>query len=439
MNSADDVLAKVLEILEEHLSKTTIATFFEDAMAVELTEQKLVIYTPIEYKRSIINKLYMEPFNKALQELFSADVRLEVVSGKNPAETPAVNDGGDTVRNTDMDYTFEKYVVGPSNNFAHAAAMAVAQAPGRRYNPLLIYGGSGLGKTHLLCAIANRIRREQPDLKIIYRTGEQFTNEVISAVRSPDPDATVNFRNLYRQADLLLIDDIQFIAGKDATQDEFFHTFNALYEDHKQIVVSSDRPPKEIYTLEDRIKSRFEAGLIADIQPPDYETRMAILKNKSANMDLDLDEKHMQYIAKNVTSNIRQIEGTIKKIAAMKTLMGMEITQQNISNAIKDILRENPGIKPTANLIIEEVSSFYGIDPDMLRSASRKKEALIPRQVAMYIMQHMAGMSTPAIGREFGKDHSTVLHAISRIEECIRNGKEQKNEVRDIMNNITGH
>ncbi|MBR3691467.1 MAG: chromosomal replication initiator protein DnaA [Clostridia bacterium] len=437
MNSAADVLAKVLEILEAHLSKTTIATFFEDAEAVELTDSKLVIYTPIEYKRSIINKLYTEHFNRALQELFSADVRLEVISGKNPAEAPAKDNT--TAEKGSGGYTFEEYVVGPSNNFAHAAAMAVAQAPGKRYNPLLIYGGSGLGKTHLLCAIADRIRREHPELRIVYKTGEEFTNEVIKAVRSPDPEATQNFRNLYRQADLLLIDDIQFIAGKDATQDEFFHTFNALYDDHKQIVVSSDRPPKEIYTLEDRIKSRFEAGLIADIQPPDYETRMAILKNKSASMDLDLDEKYMQYIAKNITSNIRQIEGTIKKIAAMKTLMGMEITQTNISNAIKDILRENPGIKPTANHIIEEVASFYGIDPDMLRSSSRKKEALIPRQVAMYIMQHMAGMSSPEIGREFGKDHSTVLHAIGRIEDCIRMGKEQKNEVRDIINNITGH
>lgn len=437
MNSAADVLAKVLEMLEEHLSKTTIATFFEDAEALELTDNRLVIYTPIEFKRETILKRYADLFNDALRELFSADVRLEVLSGKKPGEETVQAPAEET--GSTQDYTFEQYVVGPSNNFAHAASMAVAQAPARRYNPLLIYGGSGLGKTHLLCAIANRIRKNHPEMKIIYKKGEEFTNEVIAAVRSPSPEATVNFRNHYRQADLLLIDDIQFIAGKESTQDEFFHTFNALYEDHKQIVVSSDRPPKEIYTLEDRIKSRFEAGLIADIQPPDYETRMAILKNKAAHMDLQLDEKYMQYIAKNITSNIRQIEGTIKKLSAMQTLMGMEINQQNVSAAIKDILRENPGMKPTANLIIEEVASFYGIEADMLRSQSRKKETLIPRQVAMYLMQRMAGMSSPEIGREFGKDHSTVLHSINRIEDCIKAGKEQKNEVKDIINNITDH
>ncbi len=435
MNSAADVLASMLQLLESRLSKTTISTWFEDAEAVELTDSKLVIYTPTPFKQDVIVGRYADLCNEALREIFSADVTLEVVTEKPDPSRPADDDPELSSRLSDL--TFASFVVGPSNAFAHAAAEAVSQAPGRKWNPLFIYGGSGLGKTHLLCAIANSIRRQFPEKKIVYRKGEEFTNEVIAAVRSSSTEAIANLHNTYRMADLLLIDDIQFIAGKEATQNEFFHTFDVLYEAQKQIVVSSDRPPREMYTLEERIRSRLEAGLLADIQAPDYETRMAILANKAAKIHLKVEEKYLQYIANNITANVRQLEGTVKKLAATSSLMGKEITQSSVSAAVKDVLRETPGLKPTANLIIEEVASFYDIEPDALRSNSRRKDTLTPRQVAMYVMREMTGMSLPEIGREFGKDHATVLHAVKKIEQNIRAGKEPKNEVRDIIHNIT--
>ncbi len=435
MNSAADVLASMLQLLESRLSKTTISTWFEDAEAVELTDSKLVIYTPTPFKQDVIVGRYADLCNEALREIFSADVTLEVVIEKPDPSRPADDDPELSSRLSDL--TFASFVVGPSNAFAHAAAEAVSKAPGRKWNPLFIYGGSGLGKTHLLCAIANSIRRQFPEKKIVYRKGEEFTNEVIAAVRSSSTEAIANLHNTYRMADLLLIDDIQFIAGKEATQNEFFHTFDVLYEAQKQIVVSSDRPPREMYTLEERIRSRLEAGLLADIQAPDYETRMAILANKAAKIHLKVEEKYLQYIANNITANVRQLEGTVKKLAATSSLMGKEITQSSVSAAVKDVLRETPGLKPTANLIIEEVASFYDIEPDALRSNSRRKDTLTPRQVAMYVMREMTGMSLPEIGREFGKDHATVLHAVKKIEQNIRAGKEPKNEVRDIIHNIT--
>lgn len=441
MNSPGDVLDKIRILLEENLARTTIATWFEDAEAVALEPDRLVIYTPTAFKRDVICDRYAGYVNAALKELFSSDMTVEVLTGHDAdsyktASAPT-DDAMPLPENDLVEYTFEEYVVGPSNVFAHAAALAVANNPAKKYNPLFIYGGSGLGKTHLLYAIANHIKKTQPEANIVYKKGEEFTNEIISAIADKDPRSTAAFRDKYRLADLLLLDDIQFIAGKDSTQNEFFHTFNALYEDKKQIVLTSDRPPKEIYTLEERLKSRFESGLLADIQPPDYETRMAILKSKAAKIGLDIPVKYMQYIANNITTNIRQIEGTVKKLMAMKTLLNMELTQETVSAAIKDMLRDNPGMKPTANLIIEEVAAFYGISEDAIRSASRRNDALAPRQAAMYIMREMTGMSLPEIGREFGKDHSTVIHSIKKVEEIIRAGGDQKNEIKDIISNIT--
>lgn len=436
MNSPADVLARILQMLEADLAKTTIDTWFEDATAVELTDKKLVLYTPTRFKRDVIENRYAGFVNEALKALFSSDVTLEIRSGDPPAEEPVGEEEEGSFGFAD--FTFDQYVVGPSNNFAHAAAEAVSKAPAKKYNPLVIYGESGLGKTHLMCAIANRIRHDHPEMRIVYRKGEQFMNEVIEAVRAPDNrEPVANLHNTYRQADLLLIDDIQAIANKPSTEDEFFHTFNALYEAHKQIVVTCDRPPKEIRTLADRIKSRLEAGLLADIQPPDFETRMAILRNKAARIGLEVDDKFLQYIATNITVNIRQLEGTVKKLAAIQSLMGETINQATVTRIVKEVMRETPGMKPTPNLIIDEVAAFYGLEPDALQGPSRRKDTLIPRQVAMYIMREMTDLSLPEIGRQFGRDHSTAIHSIGKIEELIHAGRVQKDEVRDIMNNIT--
>ena len=419
--------------MENLLSTTVISTWFDDAEVVELTENKLVLYSPSEFRKNIIETRCVGHIQDAMKELFDMNVEVQVLSGE---EVEAYKQKGRTPQFIEYNpqFTFDRFVVGPSNRFAHAAAIAVANRPAETYNPLFIYGPSGLGKTHLLYAIAGEINYRHPDYNIIYIKGDQFTNELIQALQE---GKNAEFRNKYRNADLFLVDDIQFISGKESTQEEFFHTFNNLYENHKQIVLTSDRPPSDLLRLEDRLKTRFEWGLIADINPPDYETRMAIIRNKSDSLGMDMPDDVCSYIAENITTNIRQIEGTVKKIKAYWELTGMEINVGNVSRAIKDMYKGKADTLPTPSLIISEVGKFYNIDDDTLRGTLKNKGTAEARQVAMYLIRKMTNLSLPDTGKEFGRDHSTVLHSVRKIEKALSDSKNPLNEtIRDIMANI---
>lgn len=433
MYSSAYVWAKVLTHMENLLGTTVVSTWFDDAEVVELTEHKLVLYSPSEFRKDIIERRCATHILDAMKELFDMTVELQVLTGD---EVEEFKKKGKTPQFIEYNpqFTFDRFVVGPSNRFAHAAAIAVANKPAETYNPLFIYGPSGLGKTHLLYAIAGEINYRHPDYNIIYIKGDQFTNEMIQSLQE---GKNAEFRNKYRNADLFLVDDIQFISGKESTQEEFFHTFNNLYENHKQIVLTSDRPPSDLLRLEDRLKTRFEWGLIADINPPDYETRMAIIRNKSKSLGMDMPDDVCAYIAENITTNIRQIEGTVKKIKAYWELTGMEINVPNVSRAIKDMYKGKADTLPTPSLIISEVGKFYNIDDDTLRGTLKNKGTAEARQIAMYLIRKMTNLSLPDTGKEFGRDHSTVLHSVRKIEKALSDSKNPLNEtIRDIMANI---
>ncbi len=413
MNLATDIWAKVLELMQPDMTTTTIHTWFDDATAVALEEDRFVLYSPTRFKRDIIATRYVPFIQKALHELFSTDFDVVVLT-EGELDTYQQPAKSSFLPGTE-EYTFERFVVGSSNKFAHAAARAVADNPGHSYNPLFIYGESGLGKTHLLYAIAHTIHNNHPDYKVVYIKGDTFTNELIQAIRE---GRNSEFREKYRGADVFLMDDVQFIAGRDSTQEEMFHTFNTLYELKKQIVFTSDRPPKEMLRLEDRLKTRFEWGLLADIQPPDYETRMAIIKNKAIRMGVELPEFLLQLIAENITANVRQIEGTVNKIMAYQDLMGDLVDKETVVRAVKDMFKEKSDIVPTAEVIIDEVCKFYNIEPAVLKGQGRAKDISMARQIAMYLIRRMTNLSLKEIGKEFeGRDHTTVLHSIERIED----------------------
>ena len=324
--------------------------------------------------------------------------------------------------------------VGSSNKFAHAASLAVAANPAGAYNPLFIYGNSGLGKTHLLYAICNDLKRSHPEMTTLYIKGDDFTNELIDAIQH---GTTSTFHQKYRKTDVLLVDDIQFIAGKDSTQEEFFHTFNSLYEAKKQIVLTSDRPPKEIQTLEDRLRTRFEWGLIADIQPPDFETRIAIIKRKAEALDLELPGDVCEYIATRLKTNIRQLEGAVKKMKANWLLNGDAPTMANAQTAISDILNNDQPPPLTVEKIIEEVGRTFGVSPDDIRSSKRSANISNARQIAVYVVREITQLSMTTIGEEFGgRDHSTVVYAVQQVEKNMKKDSKTKAMVEDIIKNI---
>lgn len=432
MNPAAEVWEKVKALMGSEMTATTLNTWFDDTTAISLEEDRFILYSPTKFKRDIIAARYAAPIQNALHELFSANFQVTVLTegeldslqeeSKRPSFLPGTEE-----------YTFDRFVVGASNKFAHAAARKVADNPGENYNPLFIFGNSGLGKTHLLYSIAHTIHANHPEYKIIYVKGDSFTNELISAIRE---GRNQEFRDKYRGADVFLMDDVQFIAGRDSTQEEMFHTFNTLYELKKQIVFTSDRPPKEMLRLEDRLKTRFEWGLLADIVPPDYETRMAIIKNKSIRMGMDLPDYIIQLIAENITANVRQIEGTVNKIMAYQDLNGDTVDKNTVIRAVKDIFKEKSDILPTADVIIEEVCKFYNLEPSILRGQGRSKDISLARQIAMYQIRRMTNLSLKEIGREFSRDHTTVLSALNRIEDLVKNDPLKAEIVKDITTNI---
>ena len=424
---ANNILEMALERLERDFPPSSLSAWFDDATVVSFTDNRLVLRSPVQFKKEFIDHKFIEPLQNALYELTGDQITVVVVTGEYTAPTTSTSPYDD--------YTFERFIVGSSNKFAHAAALAVAQRPAAENNPLFIYGNSGLGKTHLMYAIANVLRRTHPEFRIIYVKGEDFTNELITAIQEGNVQA---FRNKYRMVDLLLLDDVQFIAGKERTQEEFFHTFNALYEAKKQIVLTSDRPPKEINTLEDRMKTRFEWGLLADIQPPDFETRIAIIRDKAVKMGVELPDDVSTYIAENIQANIRQLEGAVKKIKAMHELMGERITVSLAEDAIDALRTENPGLNPTPERIMEAVANYFYIPVEQMISQNRSKDVAYPRQMAMYMIRQELEYSFPDIAKIFKRDHTTVMHACNKIEEERRHSREAEEVIKKLHNNIRG-
>lgn len=432
MNPPAEIWNKILQLLQQDMTTTTINTWFDDIRAISLEENRFVLYSPTPFKRDIILSRYVPFIQKALLELFSTEFEVLVLT-EGELDSYEKPKNGNFLPGTE-EYTFEHFVVGSSNKFAHAAARAVADNPGQSYNPLFIYGESGLGKTHLLYAIAHKIHEAHPNYKIVYIKGDTFTNEMIQAIRD---NRNNEFREKYRGADVFLMDDVQFIAGRDSSQEEMFHTFNTLYELKKQIVFTSDRPPKEMLRLEDRLKTRFEWGLLSDIQPPDYETRMAIIKNKAILMGFELPTFLLQLIAENITANVRQIEGTVNKIMAYQDLMGDMVNKETVIRAVKDMFKDKSDIVPTAEVIIEEVGKFYNIEPYVLRGKGRAKGISTARQIAMYLIRRVTNLSLKEIGKEFdNRDHTTVLHSIERVEGLMKHDPEKIEIVKDITANI---
>ena len=432
MFSSAFVWAKILNYMEDRLSDSTVTACFEEAEVIELTDEHLILYSPSDFRCDLIRRRCTSYIEDALKSIFNSDAKL-LVFGEEEMKTYRTR-GQKSSMDFNPQFTFDNFVVGPSNRFAHGAASAVSKMPGTTYNPLFIYGPPGAGKTHLLYAIANNIRKTMRDANIVYIKGDQFTNELIAAIQN---GSNIEFRNKYREADLFLIDDIQFIAGKDSTQEEFFHTFNKLYEEHKQIVMTSDRKPSDMLTLEDRLKTRFEWGLLASIEAPDYETRMAIIKSKAMSLGLELPDDVCNYIAVNVTNNVRQIEGTVKKIMAYRDLNNMPLDLSHISRAIDDMFKSEGNAVPTPSLIISQVCKFYSIDESVIRGTLKNKGTAEARQVAVYMIRKLTNLSTPEIGKELNKDHSTILYSIKKVESALKAGDENlQNHIRDITANI---
>ena len=433
MNSLDDVWSSVLELLKKNLTPVAINTWFDECKAIELTDDNLVVLTPSPFKREVIESRFSGLVKESLKEIFACDFNVSFIGEEEANAYAQAGLQTDSLHDSE-DFTFEKFIVGPSNKFAHAAAKAVAEEQTHTYNPLFIYGDSGLGKTHLLYAIRHEVRRQHPEYNIVFVRGNDFMNELILAIQT---GKNVDFREKYRGADLFLMDDIQIIAGKNSTQDEFFHTFNALHEAGKQIVFTSDRPPSEMLLLADRLRSRFESGLLADIQPPDYETRAAIIKTKSAQLGLALPEDVVEYIANNMTANVRQLEGAVKKIRAYRDLMKDNISVSSVSRAIKDMFKEKTAYVPTPDEIIDETAKYFGLLPEDLKGQRRTRNTALARQISMYQIRLLTNLSLQDIGDIYeGRDHTTVLSSIQKIEKSISNSEEFAQTVKDITANI---
>ena len=445
---------QALNIIKGEISEISFNTWIKSCTPISISDNILKLSVPNEFTKGILDTRYKDLLIQALKIVTSRKFKIEFYLESDLEEEKEneekqkeekkenTNDvDGSIVVSDEMSatlnpkYTFQSFVIGNSNRFAHAASLAVAESPAKAYNPLFIYGGVGLGKTHLMHAIGHYILQENPKAKVVYVSSEKFTNELINAIKD---DKNEEFRNKYRKVDVLLIDDIQFIAGKERTQEEFFHTFNALHEENKQIILSSDRPPKEIPTLEDRLRSRFEWGLIADIQPPDFETRMAILKKKADVEGLNVPNEVMVYIATKIKSNIRELEGALIRIIAYSSLTNRDVSVDLASEALKDIISNKESAPVTVKTIQESVANYYNLRIEDLKSKRRTRNIAYPRQIAMYLSRKLTDMSLPKIGEEFGgRDHTTVIHAYEKISENLKTDEGLQSMINDITKKLT--
>ena len=439
-----DLWEKTLNIIKGELTEVSFNTWIKSAVPLSITEDTIKLGVPNDFTKEILDTRYKELLINAIKLISTKRYNIEFTIASEEAVTveKSESDSKNNVQATDEmiatlnpKYTFDSFVIGNSNRFAHAASLAVAESPAKAYNPLFIYGGVGLGKTHLMHAIGHFILLANPRAKVVYVSSEKFTNELINSIKD---DTNVEFRNKYRNVDVLLIDDIQFIAGKERTQEEFFHTFNALHEANKQIILSSDRPPKEIPTLEDRLRSRFEWGLIADIQPPDFETRIAILKKKADVEKLDIPNEVMVYIASQIKSNIRELEGALIRIVAYSSLTNREISVDLASEALKDIISNKKTRQINIPYIQETVAEYYNLRVEDHKSQRRTRNVAFPRQIAMYLSRKLTDMSLPKIGEEFGgRDHTTVIHAYEKISDCLQKDESLQSTVNDLSKKIS--
>lgn len=432
INSLGDIWKAVLDKLGENLTSTSISTWFDDCVPIEIDGSTLVLQTSSDFKRDIIVSRYSETIKNAMSEIFSTSFGLTVLTEDELGAYREKKKDDDPLPEM-AGYTFDRFIVGNSNRFAHNAAVAVAEKPGGAYNPLFIYGNSGLGKTHLLLAIGQFIRERTPSAKIAYIKGDEFTNQLLKSIKDGTGE---EFRMKYRNVDLFLVDDIQFIAGKQATQEEFFHTFNNIYEAGHQIVITSDRPPIEMSLLDDRLVSRFQGGLMADIQPPDIETRMVITRAKAAQLGLILDDDAVTCIAEKITTNVRTIEGVINRLTAYREILDSRIDAADVMRAIKDVARIGTFI-PSPQLIIRESARYFSLSEEDLRGQNRSKNTATARQISMYLVRTLTNLPLKDIGAEYGdRNHSTVLSSIRKVEELIKEDPKFAATVRDITSNI---
>lgn len=451
----DEILGMVISCLENKLSKTVISLWTRGIKIISLTDTDAVLYTESSLKKDVLEKKFYNSISDSFEEIIGYKINVIITTDKNfkaeekrdiiPAkeektENPLASEFKpksssvlEEAPNSSL-YTFDNFIVGSSNRFAHAACTAVAKEPAHSYNPLFIYGPSGLGKTHLLYAITNEIHKNFPDSNIIYVKGEEFTNQMIESISR---GMTVQFREKYRKADVLLIDDIHFIAGKEATQEEFFHTFNDLFEHRKQIILTSDRPAKDIDKLEDRLRTRFEWGLTADIQPPDFELRMAIMQNKAQSLGKTFPNEVLSFLAENLTNNIRQIEGAIKKIIAYSLLNGKEITIPLVMSCITDLLSPTGKVTVTPEMIIKKVSEKYGVEIKDIYSEKRASNISQTRHICIYIIKKILDLSYPAIGKLLSRDHATIISSYKRIDTEIKNNSSFEIEINELIKEIT--
>lgn len=428
MDSFAELWEMVKEECKNQVSESIYNVWFKDMELVSFDDNKVVIALS-DFKRKIVESRFMDKLESSFKNVIGFDIQIILVDVEKAVPVKA-EETEDAL--TDED-TFDSFIVGASNKFAYAAANAVANDPGGKYNPLFIHGNSGLGKTHLLNAIAHQVKLTHPEANIVYTRGESFTNELVKYIGQKSTEA---FHDKYRNADILLVDDVQFIAGKDSTQEEFFHTFNALYQAGNQIVLTSDRPPKEIALLEDRLRNRFEWGLMADIQSPDLETRMAIIKRKAEVLNFDLPDDIVQYIAEKLKNNIRQLEGAVKKMQAFVTMQDMPVNIMTAQTAIKDIIVDNSPTPVTINKIVTEVARTYGADSADIYSKKQNAQTTEMRQMAMYIVREMTGLSTKLIGREFNRDHSTVVYSLDKFTKRYHEDSKLRSVVDNIIKNI---
>ena len=456
LNEINEIWLMVKNKIKQKISTTAMDLWFGDAEIISFTDDnvlKLAVGT--DFKKKIITERYTSEIEELFKEFMGFDIKIEVESkssqpnvddikkqisdtySETPSEKEESSDNGlnlgSTMPTVNFEYTFDNFIVGSSNKFAHAACVAVADRPAQDYNPLFIYGPSGLGKTHLLYAVTNEIKKKNPFANIIYIKGEDFTNQMIESLAKK---SMAKFRDKYRTCDVLLVDDIQFIAGKTSTQEEFFHTFNALYEDGKQIILVSDRPPRDIETLEDRIKTRFEWGLIADIQPPDLELRIAIFKTKIHQAGINVSDEIITYLAENLRSHIRQIEGAVKKLVALKYLSGNEITMDIVKGCMSELLGGAEPIGVTVDKIFAAVEKKYGVAKADLTGKSRVKEVAQARHVTIHLIRTVTEMSLPAIGKLFNRDHSTVISSLDTIDKKMASSSAFEAEINNLIKEI---